>query len=113
MDGGRVSRAMLTPRLGRLRATRLASRIGRVMAVLFAVYAVYGWPDRVLLLVIAVFIFLAAGAEYRRVRREELEKEELFRMWGVSSEPQGGDTVLVGPPPYGEGNSTEAEIHAD
>ena len=61
MDGGRVARALLTLWLGRLRATRIAATLGQVLAVgLGALGFVTGSP---VLLLIGVFIFLAAAAE--------------------------------------------------
>ncbi|MDP6491613.1 MAG: M50 family metallopeptidase, partial [Kiritimatiellia bacterium] len=44
MDGGRVFRALLTPKLGRLRATFIAARLGKIMAVLFGLYGFLGEP---------------------------------------------------------------------
>ena len=62
MDGGRVLRALLASRMGLRRATRIAASIGQALAVLFGMWAVfYSWNP--ILLLIAVFIFLAAGAE--------------------------------------------------
>lgn len=70
MDGGRILRALLTPGLGRLRATRWAVRIGKLAALVFGVFAV--WPPmNLLLLVIAFFLYTTAGAEYRLVLMEE------------------------------------------
>ena len=40
MDGGRVLRALLSIRLGRAKATYIASRLGQIIAVLFVIYAV-------------------------------------------------------------------------
>ncbi len=62
MDGGRVLRAVLASRMGLRRATRIAASIGQALAVLFGMWAVfYSWNP--ILLLIAVFVFLAAGAE--------------------------------------------------
>lgn len=61
MDGGRVLRAVLATRLDRVRATLLAARAGQVIAFLFAFWGLtVGNP---LLLLIAVFVFMAAAAE--------------------------------------------------
>lgn len=68
MDGGRLFRSLLTPSLGRLRATRIASRTGQVCAVLMGIGAIYLSP---FLFVIAVFVFIAAGSERRAVETEE------------------------------------------
>lgn len=69
MDGGRVLRALLAMKLGLLRATRIAARVGQVLAIGFAVVALQGSP---LLLLIAAFVFFGAEAEYEAVRRKEL-----------------------------------------
>lgn len=60
MDGGRVLRALLSMRYDRARATRLAATIGQALAIFIGVIGLMGNP---FLLLIAVFIFLAAGGE--------------------------------------------------
>jgi len=60
MDGGRVLRALLTIGMGYTRATRVAASIGQGLAVLFAFLGLMGNP---LLVLIAVFIFVAASGE--------------------------------------------------
>jgi Zn-dependent protease len=60
MDGGRVLRALLAMRLGNARATELAATIGQAFAVVFGVVGIFYNP---MLLIIAVFIFLAASGE--------------------------------------------------
>lgn len=68
MDGGRMLRAVLAMRLGLQRATRIAGRIGQAGAVLLGLWGVgffakWGYPSNIVLVLIAVFVFLAAGAE--------------------------------------------------
>ncbi len=63
-DGGRVLRAALAYRMGRVRATRIAAVAGQVFAGLFVVIGLMGNP---FLALIGVFIFLAGGAESRDV----------------------------------------------
>jgi Zn-dependent protease/CBS domain-containing protein len=60
MDGGRVLRALLAMRLGNARATELAASIGQAFAVVFAIVGIFYSP---MLIVIAVFVFLAAQGE--------------------------------------------------
>ncbi|WP_426749125.1 site-2 protease family protein [Myxococcus sp. Y35] len=66
MDGGRIVRASLTGRLGPVRATRVASLLGRGFAVLFAVWAVLSFNP--FLAIIAFFIFMGAQGEAQQVR---------------------------------------------
>ena len=66
MDGGRVLRSLLAMRLGNLRATEIAARIGRWMAFLFFVLGVYYVSFMTILL--AVFVFVAGTAELLAVR---------------------------------------------
>jgi Zn-dependent protease/CBS domain-containing protein len=60
MDGGRVLRALLAVPMGHTRATRVAAGIGQALAVVFGILGLLGNP---LLMLIAVFIFLAASGE--------------------------------------------------
>lgn len=66
MDGGRVLRALLAMRLGLVRGTRIAARVGQVVALAFAWYGVQYAP---MLLLIAIFVFLGAQAELEMVQR--------------------------------------------
>jgi Zn-dependent protease/CBS domain-containing protein len=69
MDGGRVLRALLAIRLGYTRATRVAATIGQGLAFVFALLGLLG-PNPMLIL-IAVFIFLAASGEAGYVQARE------------------------------------------
>lgn len=66
MDGGRVLRGVLSTWLGAGKATLIAARIGQAFALGFAGLAVLYDP---MLLLVAIFIFLAAEAELRHSRR--------------------------------------------
>jgi Zn-dependent protease/predicted transcriptional regulator len=66
MDGGRILRALLALRLDYVRATALAAGIGRVAAVGIGLYGL--WTGGLFLMLIAYFIFTAAGAELRYTR---------------------------------------------
>ncbi len=66
MDGGRIVRASLTGRLGAVRATRVASLLGRGFAVLFGLWGLVSFNP--FLMVIAVFVFMGAEGESQQVR---------------------------------------------
>jgi Zn-dependent protease/predicted transcriptional regulator len=66
MDGGRVLRAVLSARLGPLRATRAASLVGKAFAIAFVLAGVLG--GGVFLVLIGGFVYLGAEAEARQVR---------------------------------------------
>lgn len=68
MDGGRMLRAVLTIKIGRLKATRVAMFLGVVIAVGLALYgAVSG---RWLYCLLGIFIVSTAFREYRWVKTE-------------------------------------------
>jgi Zn-dependent protease len=69
MDGGRVLRAVLATRLGYVRATRVAATIGQAMAVALGFIGLFGNP---LLILVAVFVFLAASGEAGFVQGRDL-----------------------------------------
>ena len=115
MDGGRVLRAMLTPKLGRLRATMIAARLGKILAVLFGIYgfATHQW----ILVAIAFFIFSAAGSELRLVQLQEAARQQGFDIWppfpGYGPRRTDDDEVRISPPPYRRGPDSRSEIHPD
>jgi Zn-dependent protease/CBS domain-containing protein len=71
MDGGRVLRALLTMWLGYTRGTKVAARIGQALAVVFAILGFMGNP---VLVLIAIFIFLAAAGEAGYVEVREASR---------------------------------------
>lgn len=66
MDGGRVLRAVIAMRRPHVQATRIAARIGQGAAFVFA--AVGLLVHNPILLVIALFVFLAASAELQQTQ---------------------------------------------
>ena len=81
MDGGRVLRAALASRLGLLKGTQIAARVGQAVALGFAYLGLQYSP---MLLLIAVFIFFGAETEFAAVRARqsgnELTAERLTRL---------------------------------
>jgi Zn-dependent protease len=65
MDGGRVLRALLAMRLSYVKATRIAALVGQGFALLFGVVGFFYNPN---LMLVALFVFLAAGEEHAIVR---------------------------------------------
>jgi hypothetical protein len=112
MDGGRVLRAALTPKLGRLRATAAASRLGQIMAFMFGIHGLvqHNW----ILVAVAFFVGLSAGSEYRLVRMQEAARHfnPFQAFFGGDAPAAGGeDRVRISPPPYEKGPPREAEVH--
>ncbi|WP_239470252.1 site-2 protease family protein [Archangium violaceum] len=70
MDGGRMLRALLSNRLGRVRATRLAGFVGKAFALLFGLLGLLS--GNFLLLFIAFFVFMGAEGESREVLMQSL-----------------------------------------
>jgi Zn-dependent protease len=64
MDGGRVLRAALAVRMGRLRATQRAAAIGRGFAVVFVLLGLWLSP---VLLFVGAFVWIAAAGELMEV----------------------------------------------
>jgi len=65
MDGGRILRSVLSMWLARDKATRIATTVGRILAVGFVAYGLFNSAP--FLAIIGVFIFMSAGAEARQV----------------------------------------------
>jgi Zn-dependent protease len=61
MDGGRILRGVLGLFLGVSRATRIATVVGQILAVAMGLLGVF--TGHFILVLIAVFVFLAAGSE--------------------------------------------------
>jgi Zn-dependent protease len=76
MDGGRVFRALLSFKLSRAQATRLAAAIGQFMAILFVFAGLFYNPFLVL---IGIFIFLGAQAENNMVQSQSQLKGFLVK----------------------------------
>lgn len=92
MDGGRVLRALLTARRGRLDATRVAASVGRGLALACGVAALAAFGSLRLALVAAV-VWLLAGAEWRA----EVWRARAASMGGLADD---ASEWIVSPPPY-------------
>lgn len=83
MDGGRIFRSLLSIKLGRLRATRIASYLGNLFGIAMIVYGFFGEQSSIVTSLIGVFIFLLATYEYRMVKLETVLKnnyvKDMFR----------------------------------
>ncbi len=69
MDGGRVLRALLAMKLGRVKATQIAAGIGKLLALGFIVMGFYSNP---FLIFIGLFVILGANAEEQMVMTQSL-----------------------------------------
>lgn len=65
MDGGRILRSVLATRMGVVRATQIACRVGKVFALLFGIWGFFSF--NMLLLLIAFFVYVGAEGETRSV----------------------------------------------
>lgn len=109
MDGGRILRALLARRIGRLPATFVASRLGRLAAIIMGLVAFrYGlWQ----LIIIAFFLFRAAGREFDLVLNESILAAFFPDAPWYESEEK--DEVTISPPPYSHGPPNHTPLERD
>ena len=70
MDGGRILRAFLASRIGRLKATKLAANIGKIFAGLMVIFGIfYMYPVMAL---IGIFIYMMADLEYSQEKANQV-----------------------------------------
>lgn len=84
MDGGRVLRAFLATRVGGMRATEIAVKVGKTAAVLFAIAGLFG---NSMLILVAAFVWFAASAEGRRNPYAPFERMSA-PWWRISTSPK-------------------------
>lgn len=73
MDGGRILRSLLAMRLPRVQATRIAARVGRVLAIGIAGVGLYSSSPSLML--IGAFVFLGAGREAQQVVAQQAMRQ--------------------------------------
>lgn len=66
MDGGRVLRSLLAAKMGKVKATMIAMRIGRIVAIGFVIFGIFN--AQLILSLIGLFIFMMAGQEFDQTR---------------------------------------------
>lgn len=103
MDGGRILRSLLSMRMPRDRATRIAAGVGRFFSIAFVVFGLMnGQP---FLALIGVFIYFAAGAETKMVEQQtalrglrvrDVMRTQFWTMTTDSSVQQAVDALLAG-----------------
>lgn len=134
MDGGRILRAFLQQFfMTRLKATWIASRVGRVLAVVFALWNIFAYLHHpktfggylFIRLLLAWYIYRAAEQEYRQVLMEEHGATgnpfaDFMRNFGFgegaprgSEPPRDDGKVIVSPPPYEQKGGDKVDIHRD
>ena len=141
MDGGRILRALLQQFfMTRLRATWVASRIGRVLAgamMFFAICNLLGitlpappfhgdigklfWyllsHGGFIKLLIGWMIFKAADREYQMVLMEEGAHRSApfnpFAPWNRHEPPSDNGKAIVSLPPYERGGTTRVDVHKE
>jgi Zn-dependent protease/CBS domain-containing protein len=70
MDGGRILRALLALKMGRMRATQIAANLGQFLALGFVFFGlIYGNP---ILILIGIFVYFGARTENVMVQHLEL-----------------------------------------
>ncbi|MFH1380628.1 MAG: site-2 protease family protein [Candidatus Omnitrophota bacterium] len=72
MDGGRILRAILAQKMGYKKATRIAVNCGHIFALIFGYIGLVN--GHIILIVIAVFIYMAASSEELQVDIRETLK---------------------------------------
>jgi Zn-dependent protease len=77
MDGGRVFRSLMAMRIGRIKATAMASRMGQALAVIFVILGL--WSGNFILALIGFFVFSTARSENTMVQLDEVLKKYTAR----------------------------------
>jgi Zn-dependent protease len=98
MDGGRLFRAWAAGRYDRVRATQMAAKLGRFLAVGFGIWGLFA--SNFMLVLVAMFVWFAAGrelaavrqmAEWRAHARAQEAERQARAQWVGPHEPRPGD----------------------
>ncbi len=103
MDGGRILRAWISTRLGKLEATRRAVKIGQSLFLILGFIGL--WYFNPILIIIAFVLYRAAAAELRMTIIQEQARRQPFTFsdWGITSaDDQQEAEIHVSPPPYAD-----------
>ena len=128
MDGGRILRAFLQQFfMTKVKATWIASRIGRFVAILMALSVVYSMLSNqfegfmIIRLLIAYSIYRAAEQEYQMVLSEEgYGNGNPFARFGfpffgrtTRTPPPDDGQAYVSPPPYERGSGKRVDVRKE
>lgn len=96
MDGGRVLRAVLALKLGHVRATEIAAKIGQLTAFALGFVGLFFNP---LLIFIAIFVYLAAASESQLVTIRAMSRDvpvsaAMITEFATLSPDEGIDTAV-------------------
>ncbi|MCA1996459.1 MAG: site-2 protease family protein [Armatimonadetes bacterium] len=93
MDGGRILRSVLAMTMPHAKATRIAGTIGQGLAILFGFLGLF--TGQIVLMIIAFFVFVGAGAEMGQAMGLALTEGRTVReaMFTRFSVLQHGDTL--------------------
>jgi Zn-dependent protease/predicted transcriptional regulator len=70
LDGGRIFRSLLAMKLEYVRATNIAAAVGRALAIMLGLFAIFN--GNIFLILIAIFIFTAGDQEAQMVRARSM-----------------------------------------
>jgi Zn-dependent protease len=101
MDGGRVLRGFLALKYDFLKATQIAAKVGRTLAILGGILGLFMFQSWSLAL-ISLFVYISAGTEVRMAQFREFQKT----MGGAGFGPSGDNPFGPGPPHQGAGPSS-------
>ncbi len=70
LDGGRIFRALLSLKMSRLTATRVASYVGQILVAALFLWMIFFQELDPIMIFIGLFVFVMAESEYRSVKWE-------------------------------------------